>query len=444
MRLRPLWVPLKWLIALLVLAGLAFGAYLVNGLAREEQKREGDNDRVQSRQRFKDGAVTLDRDEVERLDLRTAPVRAEQWYERVPVYGRVVANPRATVEVRSPFAGTLRAASEGSWPVPGRQVKAEQVIGWLDVRVGPDVRLELRNKLSEARIKQRGAEEEVRLQQSRVDSLNKVTSKGFYSRDALDAALVQLAQAKTQLATAEAATRLWQKALDEVGRHNGADSPWSAPLQVPAGGEVTELAARPGMTIEAGALVARVVDFSRPLVRLDFPPEVTAAGAPARLDLVATPAPGNSLTPSRPARPAAALAATLVGPAPQVDPASQFAGFWYEVKLPARGGVLWRPGLQVKAEVRPPDAKPQPAVSVPAEAVLYHEGRTLVYVQVEKGKYKFQRREVTLLGNTAGRWVLARRQGKEPTGLAPGETVVAQQAQLLLSEEFRGAAGDAD
>jgi hypothetical protein len=144
---------------------------------------------------------------------------------------------------------------------------------------------------------------------------------------------------------------------------------------------------------------------------------------------------------ARAAKPALAVAATLAGPAPQVDVASQFAGFWYEVKLsPTTGNVLWRPGLQVTAQVPRLGAKPESAVSVPADALLYHEGRTLVYVQVEP--YKFQRREVTLLGSEGGRWILRRATGS--VGVKPGEKVVSQQAQLLLSEEFRGAAADAD
>src|SRR5260370_25744106 len=107
------------------------------------------------------------------------------------------------------------------------------------------------------------------------------------------------------------------------------------------------------MAIEAGGLVVRVVDFSRPLVRLDFPPELLATAAPSRVKLVATPIRGGLLKPSQPARPAAEVEATLTGPAPQADAASQFAGFWYEVKLPARAGNAFsRPALHAHAQLR--------------------------------------------------------------------------------------------
>src|SRR5581483_1850649 len=161
----------------------------------------------------------------------------------------------------------------------GQRVRSGQVLGWVDVRVGPELRLDLENKLAEARIRQHGAEEEVKLQESRADSLKAVTSKQILSRAELDAALIQLAQSKNQLATARAAAELWQKAIQEVERRKAEqNSPWSQPLAAPSDGEVTDLAGRPGMAVEAGALVLTLVDFRHPLVRLDFPPEILAHG----------------------------------------------------------------------------------------------------------------------------------------------------------------------
>jgi hypothetical protein len=422
MRLRSL---LLWVVGLGLLGGLLFSLHLVHGLMKAERAREGEGETVQSPQRVKEGVVEIGKEAARRYGLKEAPARAVSWHERVPAYGRVVPNPGATVEVRSPFAGTLR-AGEAPWPAPGRWVKAGQTLGWVDVRVDPGVVVDLQNKLSEARSREKGAREEVKLQQSRVASLKAVTGQQILARTELDAALVQLAQARTQLATARAAAELWRKALQEVEqRGKRKSSAWSAPLRVPADGEVTELAGRPGMAIEAGALVAQAVDPRKPLVRLDVPQEVLARqGPPSQVELVAAGGAGE---------------ATLVGPAPRLDVASQLAGYWYEVKPPA-SSAPWRPGLYVKAYLRSPDSRPRPAVSVPASAVLYHQGRALVYVEVEPGEY--QRREVTPLGREGDRWVLARR--REPVGVAPGERVVYRQAQLLLSEEFRGTPRDND
>ena len=67
-------------------------------------------------------------------------------------------------------------------------------------------------------------------------------------------------------------------------------------------------------------------------------------------------------------------------------------------------------------------------MTVPSTALLYHLGRTLVYVRIGSGR--FERREVRVLGREGERWVLA-------AGVAAGEPVVYRQAQVLLSEEFK-------
>jgi biotin carboxyl carrier protein len=460
---RPLAVLLLWAPIMAVISGLLFGLYLIHQEMKAERAREAEGDTVSSRKRVKDGLVDVEEEDAERLGLKVASARAVSWTERVSVYGRVVHNPRAASEVRSPFAGTLRAAAS-AWPAPGTWVHAGQMLGWVDVRVGPEVRLDLENKLAEARIRQRGAEEVVGLQQDRVHSLEKVTSREIISRAELDAALVQLTEARTQAAAAKAAVELWQKALEEVERRTGSKtSPWSQPLTAPADGEVTELAGRPGMAVEAGAVVVGLVDFRRPRVRLDVPPELVSgpvAGAPGlctvprqRVELFATPASPPALRgllrPPQAEESPAPVEAVLAGPAPQRDATSQFVGYWYEVpKLPTWGtddgpsrNVLWRPGLQVKAYLQAAGAEPQPAVAVPATAVLYHEGRALVYVRLKSDKY--QRREVSLLGREGDSWVLTPRRGDALMGVAPDEPVVSSQAQALLSEEFRGE-GDND
>ena len=110
----------KWVAALSLIGGLLAAAYWVNGQMRSERAREGEEDRVQSPRRTKDGVVELGIEEAGRYGLDETPAVAVSWTERVPVYGQVVENPRATVEVRSPFSGTLREAPDARWPAPGR------------------------------------------------------------------------------------------------------------------------------------------------------------------------------------------------------------------------------------------------------------------------------------------------------------------------------------
>jgi RND family efflux transporter MFP subunit len=427
-----LW-PIKWLVTLLALAGLLGAACSVHNWMQAERAAEG-GDKVQSSVQVQFGVVKLGVKRAELNGLKDAPATSIPWSDRVMVYGQVVPNPRASVEVRTAFAGTLRAADNAPWPAPGEWVRADQMLGRLEVRAGPQERLEWQSKLAEAHLKLQGAEEVLKIEQARIDRFKSISSDVISRRD-LDDAMLRLTEAKTQREVAQAAAKLWQAALAESEKPGSGPSLWNQVFTAPADGEVTELLARPGMAVEPGAVVARLVDFRRPLVRLDLPADVLAAGPPRQVSL-------SSLNASPPAlrgisnqpeagRPAPTVQATLAGAGPQIDPASQSAPYWYEVNRPstekAGNGRAWRPGLFVKAEIALPDARQQRAVAVPATALLYHQGRALVYVRIDPGRY--ERREVQILGRDGDRWVLG-------AGVQAGEDVVYEQAQVLLSQEF--------
>ncbi len=424
---------LKWPVTMAAVAGLLVGAYFVHAAAKAARDAEGAGDSVQAPRRAKGGVVTLDADLCAEHGIETEPAAALDWAEPVTVYGRLVANQRATTVIQAPFAGALHADAKSPWPAAGTPVQAGQVLGHLDLRIGPQERLDIQLKLTEARLKSQGAEKVVAIQQDRFARLEKASQGGeIVSQRELDDARVLLTDAKTTLATDLAAVALWTGALAALDkRGEGGASAYSFPLTAPAAGEVAEAAARPGTSVEAGALIARVVDFRRPLAQLDIPPELLAAGPPATVELtVLSPSPGQSTPQQR-------LSATLIGPAPQAEVNTQFSGYWYEAVIEpdpkSNAHVVWRPGRFVTAVVRLPDAPPRAAVSVPAGAVLTHQGRSLVYVR--EGPDQFERREVRVLGREGGRVVLG-------AGVKAGEPVVARQAQVLLSEEFRAAAGD--
>lgn len=419
---------LKWPVTLVILVGLLAGAYLLNGTMQAERKSEESGESVQAPRRAKDGVVTLDPQQAKRHGIREELAQEVEWSEPINVYGRLVPNPRTTVVVQAPFAGVLQPEAQQPWPTVGALVRAGQVIGRIDVRVGPQEKLDLQLKLQEARIKVQGAEKIVAIQQERLDRLEKASSGGqIISQRELDDARVLLTEAKTNLEAARTAADLWKAALQAIEQREDRGGSYSLPLIAPADGEVVETAARPGMSVEAGAILARIVDFRFPLAQMDLPSEVLAAGVPEEIQLTMLPASPVRATASSPG-----LLARLIGPAPQVNPASQFTAYWYEATLDpdAKASLpgAWRPGRFVTALLRLPQAQKQPAVAVPATAVLAHEGRFLVYVKRAPGQY--ERREVRLLGQEGDQAVLA-------SGVRPGEAVVVWQAQILLSEEFR-------
>ncbi|HLJ95636.1 MAG TPA: hypothetical protein VKU02_20840 [Gemmataceae bacterium] len=443
---------IRWTVVLALLSGLLALLYALQG-SLSERSGPDVGAAAQDERRAANNIVKLGTELAESFGLKEAAAQSVEWQPRVVAYGRVVPNPRAMAEVRAPFAGTLRAAANSPWPALGGHVEAGDTLGWLDIRVGPQERLDLEIKLREARAKQQGAEEVFKIQQERLQRIQSLESPGAIARADLDQALVQLADARTQLVTARAAVQQWQDALTEInGSGERKETAWTQPLKAPAAGEITDLAGRPGMALEAGGVVARLVDFRRALVRLDIPVRILTEGPPPEVELVpvaeSPPSLAGATNRSEPAAAEQPARAVFAGIAPQVEPSSQYAGYWYEVdnaqvsvlralngsarKTHAdRGGAIWRPGLFVQATVKIPESKPRKAVAVPERALLYHQGRALVYVRITPGR--FERREVQVLGRDADRWVLA-------SGVAPGELVISERAQALLSEEFRTAA----
>jgi biotin carboxyl carrier protein len=445
--------PLKWLMAIVVFYGLFKGASWVHDRMTRERPRQTSADISEAPQRARKGQIKMSAELAKSHGIEVREAQAVVWSERVPVLGRVVPNPKATAEVRAPFAGTLRAAPDHPWPTPGGIVRVGQVLGKIDLRVGPQEKLDLVAKINNARLEQQGAEKILKIQQERAAGLKGLKENDIVSRKEYDDVLVDLAKAETALKTAKETYQLWQAALAEInGQGELRTSTWSLTLNAPADGEVTELAGRPGMVVEAGGLVARLVDFRQTLVRLDIPAEALSAGPPAQVELITSVNFRGATNRSEADSPTRSADAVLVGAAPQVDATSQFLGYLYEVTSTSAYQVaqrtpnptpsrpeesnpslgIWRPGLLVKALLKVPGAKPRPAVLVPASALLYHQGRALVYVRLSSGKTeRYERREVQVLGREGDNWVLA-------AGVSAGEEVVARQAQVLLSEEFKG------
>lgn len=349
--------------------------------------------------------------------------------ERVAVYGRVVPNPKSVVDVRTPFAGTVQSSEETGWPQLGQIARAGESLGILDIRVGPQERLDLEAKLKEARLRNQGAVEVEKVQKDRADRLKSLTTSDIVSRREMADALVALAEAQTQLATTKAAVDLWTTALAQINNRNELVSRWRMPLVSPADGEITQVLVRPGAAVEAGSPIVRIVNFKHLLVRLDVPPDLLDGPPPPLVRLLA-----GSRSETMPSakvasdRDEAGIDARLVGSAPQIDVTSQVTSYWYEASAGPSGSHPWRPGLFVKALVMPPESKPRPAVAVPVGAVLWHAGQPWVYVEIEPGQ--FLRRSVQLLGREGSDYLLG-------SGLQVGEVVVSRQTQVLLSEEFR-------
>lgn len=420
-----------WFVQALVFAGVLVA---IGVLVLREEEEEGEMRAAAALGARGTGRVELSPGAVQSLGLAAAPASPTTWVERVAIYGRVVPNPKAAAEVRAAFAGTLQSGDRG-WPQLGQAVRAGEAVGALEVRVGPQERLDLEARLREARLRHEGALEVEKVQRDRVDRLQKLTASDIVSKREIAEALVALTEAEIEVSTTNSTLDLLAAALAQINSRNEPVSRWRLPVLAPGEGEVAQVFTRPGAAVEAGALLLKVVNFRQLLVRMDIPP-ATLAGLPpvalqVRADLDAdSAASGDSSPVGDPG-----LAARLAGTTPQVDVVSQMSSYWYEATAPEPFSARWRPGLFVVALVPRADTAPRPALAVPTSAVVYHEGQPWVYVETAPGSY--QRRGLTLTARDGQRWIVA-------SGIQPDERIVAGHTQALLAEEFRTAGDDDD
>ena len=94
---------------------------------------------------------------------------------------------------------------------------------------------------------------------------------------------------------------------------------------------------------------------------------------------------------------------------------------------------LLKPGMFVEVEVLGLNESSGSTVQVPATAIVSHQERTFVFVQ--NGPEVFERREVSITGNSEGPVTI-----KE--GIEPGEPVVTEGAFHLKAELLRLASGE--
>ena len=313
---------ISWGVGLVLLLGGMVALAL--RIEHDEEAEEREREAVSSPRHVKSGKVELGEALAKNAGIETVPARSATWVERVAVYGRVVPNPKSMVDVRAPFAGTVQSGEDTGWPQLGQLTRAGESLGILDIRVGPQERLDLEAKLKEARLRNQGAVEVEKVQRDRADRLRSLTTADIVSRRELADAQVALSEAQTQLSTTKAALDLWTTALAQINDRNESVSRWRMPLNSPADGEITQVLVRPGAVVEAGAPLVRIVNFKHLLVRLDVPPDLLDGPPPTLVRLVAGGRAGAIPTMNvASVVDEAGIEGRFVGSAPQIDVSSQ-------------------------------------------------------------------------------------------------------------------------
>jgi hypothetical protein len=401
----------NYLIAAVVLVALALtGLFVYLHFHPAGQPTAQQDDRPTEKE-FK--GVKFKRPEDAKLrGIEAQGVRSVSWRPQFHVDGRVVPNPAATLEIRAPFAGVVRIEGSGSKLRLGAAIEPRDVLAMFDARFTPTEGLDLQTKLVEADARQKSAEEVLKIRQERLARLDKLPV-GLLSQDDVDSATVQLLEARMQANVAHTQWKIWKQALESIGKKT-----LIVPLQSPIAGEVAEIGVQPGATVDAGQVIARIVDFKRVLLRLEFPTSSATDRPATSVQVEALDAPAR-------------WRAQLRGRATSLETALQKASWFYEIMPDERGNSpRWQAGLYVRAVLEDTTKPALPAIAVPSSALLVHQGRTLVYIEKRLGRY--ERREVDVLARDGATTYVA-----AEGWLAKVDRVVTQGAQVLLSEEFR-------
>lgn len=391
-----------------IVAGLLIWSFLSNRaeLAAEAQSEQP----IASASRVSQNAngetiIRFPAEMQQRLEIQVDALAAASRPPEAVAYGHLEEDPSRSFVVRAPISGNLREAANHPWLEVGQTITDQIVVGEIEPRLAPADRISLGDRLSSAQADVESGRAAVAAAQS---ALNRARTLNADDKNVSDKA-VQEAEARVaaegaRLAAANRSVKLIQSSLASM---SGA----AIPLEAGRGGQVVEVMAHPGESVEAGQPILRVARFDRLLARVDVP---AGDSIPPSIHSVTIVPLGYE---SRPIR------AERVSLAAAVDPKTQGQAFLFRVSDPS---FALRPGLSVAAYLQLPGA-PRRGVVVPRAAVVRQSGRTWVYLQTAPDE--FSRREVSLEEPSNEGWFTR--------SLAAGARVVTTGAQALLSEELK-------
>jgi RND family efflux transporter MFP subunit len=383
---------------------------LLSACSSSEDRQQDEAIRVPARvSRNAAGQVVIqfDRATQARVGLKTEVLAHATFVPEVIAYGRLEEDPSRVFLLRAPVAGTLRQWSDRDWPAIGQVLTDGSQVALIDPRFTPVDRLTLRDRLASARADLTAASAAAtaaRAAYERAKTLN-ADNKNVSDRALQDTE----ARVKAEEARVEAARETANLIESSL---KSAASAAAVPLAVDRGGEVVEVMAQPGESIEPGQPILRLARFDRLIARVDVPAGATVSTSVSTARIVAV---GHEDHPIR---------AERISLGAAIDPQTQGQPFLFLVR---NTGTALRPGLAVTAYLRLPGT-PLGGVIIPRAAVVRAEGKAWAYVQTAEDQ--FVRRPVAAEQLTESGWFVA-------SGFTAGERIVIAGAQVLLSEEFK-------
>ena len=339
--------------------------------------------------------VTLKKADQAKAGIRTEELELQSVASETVAYGRLEEDPSFGFVVRAPYSGILRAST---WAGLGQQLAAGTLLGTLEGRMTLPERLSINSQLASARTELNAATEAQKAAQA---ALNRATALNADNKNVSDRvveeAAARVAGEKVRMAGAQTLIQSLEN-TSEVRQ-----------IRLERGGEVLEVLAQPGESVEQGAPLLRLGQPEHLLARIEIP---VGERVPGNGEVRIVPA-GHE------AQPAIAATRVALGAA-----SAQGVALLYRL---AHGAPDLRPGIAVTAHL-PQAGGAGKSLVIPRTAVVQQEGRAWVYVQVSDER--FDRRSVPLDRPAGNGYVVTR-------GFADGDKVVVTGAQTLLSEEFK-------
>lgn len=340
--------------------------------------------------------------------------------KRLIVSGRAVAPEGMSAVVSPSVGGRLIAPPSTPLPRTGDRVEPGQTLALVEPPLGaPELAqlhaLDLEFDLKALEVLRATSEAEARLRfaERERERIGKLRAEGLSTQQQLEQAEQNLSLARTEL---EAAGRM-KESLDRLLVKRGAPdgtklgAPIRFALEAPIAGTVIEVRGVPGLTVEAGEPVFRILDSSRIWVEgrvSEFDVTLISEAPGAVGEFAALPSRHYELRGARDGKP-------YIGQ--EIDPSSRTLLVRYELEN-ADGAV--RPGML--AELQISTGELEAVVAIPTDAVVMDQGLPTAYVMLE-GEL-FQKRDLEL-GAKDGNWVEVLR------GVEPGERVATRGAYIV-------------
>jgi biotin carboxyl carrier protein len=400
----------QWILGAAFAATLAANfIWALHSIRKPEEKREEKHEEAKRLTHDESGnsVLQIDKETQERTALKVEEIREASLPNEAVAYGRFLEDPSRTFTLRSPMAGVLRKAGEREWPRLGETLAAGAPLVGIQPRFSSVERLDLQSRLTTAQADV--AATTASLEASRA-AFDRTKTLNAAEKTASDRALQEAeARLKADTAKLKAATETASAIDASLGARAGAAG--GLALSVERGGEVVELSAQPGETIESGQPVLRIATFDRLLAKAAVPSGDRIEGTVTRARILPLGREDRVLRGER-----ILLAAA--------EPQLLGETFLFSVEA---GDLRLRPGMALTAFLELP-GEPKRGVLLPRSALVRQGGELWAYVQAAADK--FTRREVEHAVPVDAGWFVAE-------GFKAGEKIVVSGAQMLLSEELK-------